>query len=300
MLWLVWVMTGAADPARTAAQAGDFAGELAECTAICAGTIRDRAWSRCQRRLRWLQARQDTDGTFTALTTLSRVRRDYTRQPRQEAIAELDAAYRSPQTAAAVQLETGLWLARELLDKQARADRALSYTTPLYAAYPENRALTDLHARSLASVGRTAEARSVDAAAAPIRSSNPVEGLPLLLRQQRRDRLQKASLAVVAVFFVTATPLALQGRRQARLVGLAPLLGATAGFALIAGLRDATVLPTFLGIAFSMSVIHLLSSSATAAVTRGRAAIGILAGFASLAAGYLALHQTNQLGSIGL
>ncbi|MDG1481438.1 MAG: hypothetical protein P8R54_17720 [Myxococcota bacterium] len=300
MLWLVWVMTGAADPARTAAQAGDFAGELSACTAILAGASRDRAWSRCQRRVLWLQARQDTDGSFTAMTTLSRIRHDYTRQPRSDAIAEIHAAFHAPQTAAAVRLEAGLWLARELLDNQSRPDRALSYTTPLYDVYPEDRSLTDLHARALASVGRTAEALSIEEAAEPIRSANPVEGLPLLLRQQRRDRLQGVSLAVVAVFCLIAAPLALRGRRQIRLVGLVPLLGLTAGFALIGGLRDATVLPTFLGVAFSMGIIHLLSSGATAAAPRGRSMIGILAGLASLAAGYLTLYQTNQLGSIGL
>jgi hypothetical protein len=298
--WLVWVMTGAADPARAAAQAGDFAGELSACTAILSESTRDRAWSRCQRRVLWLQARQDTDGSFTAMLTLSRIRRDYTRQPRAEAIAEINAAFHAPQTAAAVRLEVGLWLARELLDNQARADAALSYTTPLYDVHPDDRALTDLHARALAGAGQTAEALAVEAAAAPIRSAHPVEGLPLLLRQQQRARLQTVSLAVVAGFLLISAPLALQGRRKVQLIGLIPLLGVTAGFALIGVLRDATVLPTFVGVGLSLSIIHLLSSGATAAVTRGRSLIGILAGLASLAAGYLTLYQTNQLGSIGL
>lgn len=300
MVWLAWVMTGAADPAREAEQAGDLAGELYACEAIVAAPERDRAWSRCQRRIPWLLARQDSDGTFTAMATLSRVRRDYTTQPRAEALAEIDDAYSAPGTAAAVRLEAGLWLARELLDGQALPEEALRYTTELYADHPGDRALTDLHARALASVGRTGEALAVEEAAAPIRSALPVEGLPLLLRQQRRAQLQRASLAVVAGFLLLTAPLAFQGRRRIRLVGLLPLLGITAAFALIGGLRDASSLPAFAGVGLSLSLIHLLSSGATAAVTRGRAAIGLLAGLASIAAGYLTLYQTSQLGSIGL
>jgi hypothetical protein len=300
VVWLVLVMRGMADPATEAQRAGDLAGELAACTEVLAGTARDRAWSRCQGRLPWLQARQDADGGFSSATTLSRVRADYTRQPREEAISEIEALFESPRTADVVRLESGLWLARELLDVQGRPADALGFTTPLYAEHPEDRALTDLHARALASVGRTDEALAVEAAAVPIRSASPVEGLPLLLRQQRRRRLGLISLGAVVAFLLPAAPLALKGRRGIRFRGLAPLLGLTAGFALLGGLREPASLPAFGGIGLSLGLIHLLASGATAAAPRLTRPLGLLAGLASLAAGYLALYQTSQLGSIGL
>ncbi|MFT5686740.1 MAG: hypothetical protein ACI8RZ_007697 [Myxococcota bacterium] len=300
VVWLVWVMESGADPAREAQLAGDLAGELSACTKILDAPARDRAWSRCQRRVPWLTARQDTDGSFAGMTSISEVRRSYTSQPRTEAIAEIDAVFASPQAATAVRLEAGLWLARELLDGQDRAEDALRYTTPLYTDHPDDRALTDLHARALATVGRTDEARAVEEAAAPIRSALPAEGLPFLLRQQRRDRLRDLSLTVLAIFLLPAAPLALQGRRRIRLIGLIPLLGLTAGFALIGGLRDPTSLSAFGAVGLSLGLIHLLSSGASAAAPRTRPILGILAGLASFAAGYLCLYQTNQLGSIGL
>ena len=301
MVWLVLIWEGVADPVREAQRARDFAGELAACEAVLDSGIRDRTWARCARRIPWLTARKDTDGSFSGLTALDRVRQQYTTQPRESAIAQVSAIFDAPRTAATVRLEAGLWLAREHLDVQGDAEAALSITAPLWIEYPEDRALADLHARSLATLGRTDEARAVEEAAHPIRSAEPQEGLPLLLRQQRRERLHHISLAVVAAYLIVSLPLALQGRQRIRLAGLYPLLGIIGAFALLAGLREPAVLPTFAWIGLALGLIHLLTSGASAAAApRLRLILGILAGLASLAAGYLSLHQTHQLGSIGL
>lgn len=287
---------GHLDDARAAERAGDHEGEHAACTALLTESAAGTGAEACRRRVTWLNARRDTDGSFASLEALQAVRRDRRTLQSDAAWDRVEAIAEAPTAPARVRDEAALWLGREALDRREDAMLALSWTTPLWdrlAPGPGRpggmRAqVADLHARALLGSGDADGASAVEAAARPLRSAVPREGLPLALRAQRRDRARTGAWAVLALFALAAGPPAARtwahpDRPQPR--GLAPLLIVGLGATALLALWDATLAPALLLLVGALAGIHVISAGALVGTPpgplrmaqRGVAALGTLA-----------------------
>ena len=107
---------GNLDDARAAERAGDHAGEHAACAALLAESAAGTGAEACRRRVTWLNARRDADGSFASLEALQAVRRDRRTLQSDVAWDRVEAIAEAPTAPARVRDEAALWLGREALD----------------------------------------------------------------------------------------------------------------------------------------------------------------------------------------
>ncbi len=297
--------------ARAAERAGDPAAEHAACTQLLAETTQGRGARVCERRLARLALRRDADGSFDGIAALGAVRRSRDTQPVEAARAQVAALVEDADVAAQVRDEAALWLAEEALDERGDAADALQWTTPLWEKLREEPASTtrsaaaDLHGRALLASGDVAGARAVDAAAAPVRSSVPREGLPLALAERRRGHLQAASWLSLVAFGGLAAPLAgatLRSGPRPTPRGLVPLAVACLGAGALAAAQDRATLPVFGVLLIVFGCVHVLAAGALARPrsTALRLLVRALTALATLGGAFLVLEGFSLLDGVGL
>ena len=299
--------------ARAAERIGDASAEHAACTALVAETPSGPGAEACRRRLGWLKARQDDDGGFDALEAMQTVRRSRRDLELAEARARVEAIATEPGASNRVRDEARLWLGRDALEQQADPEATLRWTRPLWdrlapeAGRPgELRAqVADVHARALLASGDEPTARAVQAAAAPIRSAVPREGLPLAIRSRDRERVRLAAWAGLGLFGLAAGPPAARTWTRAprpRPWGLAPLLVVGLGTAGLVAARDAGTAPAVLAVLAILIAAHLVSAGALAATPAGtrRTGLRVLAALGTLAAAWLASDALGLAEAVGL
>jgi hypothetical protein len=305
--------SGHLEDARAAERAGDHAGEHAACTALLAGSTGGAGAEACRRRIAWLEARRDADGSFTSLDALQAVRRERRTLDAEVAWARVEAIAGAPSAPARVQDEAALWLGREALDRRDAPVLALSWTTPLWSRLAPERGrpgglraqVADLHARALLGSGDEAGAAAVEAAARPVRSAVPREGLPLALRAQRREHARNGAWAGLAIFALAAGPPAARtwarpDRPRPR--GLLPLLLVGVGAAGLVALWDTSLAPAVLLLVASLAGVHLVAAGALAGTRPGplRMAQRGVAAMGTLAAAWLVADRLGLAAQVGL
>jgi hypothetical protein len=304
---------GHLEDARAAERAGDHAAEHAACTALLGEDAGGPGAEACRRRIAWLDARRDTDGGFAALEALQAVRRDRRTLAPEDAWSRVEAVARATEAAARVRDEAALWLAREALDRREDAALALTWTGPLWARLaPEagrpgglRAQAADLHARALLGTGDEAGARAVEAAAAPVRSAVPREGLPLAIRNRDRARARTGAWAGLALFGLAAGPPAVRtwrGPDRPRPRGLVPLLVVGLGATGLVAAWDLATAPGVLAVVGAFAAVHLVAAGALAATPAGplRVAQRLVAVVGTLAAGWLVADRLGLAAQVGL
>jgi hypothetical protein len=140
------------------------AAAIAACAEAIAALPQGPGAARCARRVGWLEARRDPDGTWSAWIALEAARRT----PDREAARALVAALRArEQISDAVAAEAALWAADDALRRGAGAEAVgvLSGWYERRSGLEENaaEAVAQTYARALAMVGRVDEARVAEA-----------------------------------------------------------------------------------------------------------------------------------------
>ncbi|MEL6347918.1 MAG: hypothetical protein AAFV53_32730 [Myxococcota bacterium] len=288
-----------------------FADEQRACRLLVDDTPTSKAGQRCARRLKWLNARQDPDGSFESLDALTDLRSRFRDLDPEDARQRATQLFNDPSAAKQNQMEAGLWLAREALRRDAPED-ALPVTQRLWADAENDlgegltrKEIADVHARTLLLTGDQDGAEAVEERADLLRSIRPQEGLPLLLREQRRRRLNAVAWCVLGGFALLILPTAAQGWRKTprmRPVGLAPLAIIVLLFAGLSALRSHDGLSGFAVLFGLLAGVHLLTLGALRRHPRGpgRWIIGLGAVVASIAAGFLSMRYGGQLDLLGL
>jgi len=313
LLLLLPARAGHLADARAAERAGDPGAEHTACRALVAETPGGPGSEACRRRLVWLEARQDADGGFGALEAMQTTRRDRRDLEPAEARARVEAVATEPDASARVRDEAALWLGRDALEQRADAETALRWTRPLWARLAPQAGrpgglraqVADVHARALFASGDEAAARAVQAAAAPLRSAVPREGLPLALRSRDRQRVRLAAWIGLGLFGLAAGPPAVRTWTRAprpRPWGLAPLLLVGLGAAGLAAAWDAWTAAGVLAVLVTLSATHLVSAGALAATPAGvrKTGLRVLAVLGTLAAAWLASDALGLAEPVGL
>lgn len=300
---------GLLEASRQAGREGRPADEAAACEALLDHPDASARGRRtCTARLAWLDARRDADGSLASLATLEALRRG-SAGAAGEGEARARALLEAPGTAPRVRREARLWLARRLDAEHDDPAGVLALTEPvlaeLDAAEPADQLLGELHVTALARLGREPEARAAQALLDRPRSATPQEGLALVLREQRRDRLDRASGAVLGLFAVLSVPLtglALRRRRLARPRGLVTWAACLLATLALVGAWDRSVLPGLMGLGLALALVQVLALGLLTASPPGplRGAARLLAALAALACLWLGLHAADLLGYLGL
>ena len=253
----------------------------------------------CRRRLAYLEARRDADGSLTTWTRFVSARRGFHQDP--ESVRDrIEALPRE----GVVGAELALWLARDALG-QGQPARALSFTEP-WAQRPLpsilRQDLLGAHALALAGVGRDDEALAVQRQVQVVADGVRLTPVEEALLHRRRQHLAMGAWAVVLGFIGVSVP-SLARRRS--LPGLPVGLGLLAGIAIATWLLAegwaegaGLAIPYWLG---GVGLVHLVASWSLPQASgvmlhalRGAAAL------ASLGVFYLALHATQSLAWVGL
>jgi hypothetical protein len=137
---------------------------VAACQEAIAALPEGPAAARCGRRVAWLEARRDPDGTWSAWIALEAARRT---PDRAAARALVDALRAREQISEAVALEAALWVADDALRRGSGAE-AVSVLSSWYErrlSFEEDarEAVAQTYSRALAMAGRVEEARAAEA-----------------------------------------------------------------------------------------------------------------------------------------
>jgi hypothetical protein len=266
----------------------------------------------CERRLSFLEARRDADGSFASWTLLQDVRGRARTEDRSLLRDELRRVYGREAVSEVVRAELEVWLARDALDRLDDPTQALPYTRSMYAEVDRldeprlRQQAVQLHATTLARLGRVDEAHAVEQDIR-IPSTAP---RPTPVQQVVRNRWQAAAAVgcalVVGVFVLVGLPLSWRGwsaRPRPLPTGVIAIGVGTGGAGLLAAgwaTGAGSAVPWMLA---AFLAIHLVSAGALHAWRRwppGRAGLRVLAAAATLATGYLALYGTGTLSWVGL
>ena len=257
---LTWIaVSAAADPethfaeAVAAEQALDFSGAVTACAQLLREDPQGvRAPSCARRTLRW-EARRDPEGTFHGLGTLARVRRDHRIRGAAAGRTDLEALLAHSALSPTLEVEIGIWLAQDALDRladperaRAEADRALEGSAGVEGALVAQ--LTSLRSRALAETG---------AVQGGLAGRDEVA---TALRQRWRRRLTWLAGATLAGVLATGLPWAVVGWRRERPVpwGLVPIAAAALGAGVIAEMWSAGAGAVAVLGGFLFAVVHLV------------------------------------------
>ena len=290
---------------------GELADEMARCEEVVASSPASRDKTACERRLNWLRLRRTSDGTFLHAEALKEVRETSRLLSPDKARARVSTIADDESAPIQIRLEALIWLSREALRRGEDAT-ALTHSETLWqqvqagAGTPDTqREIADLHSRALASNGQPDAAAQVEAAAQLPRSARPREGIALLQQKQQRTRRHQLCSGVLMVFALACGPRALKTWRHSprpRPQGLLPLVGAIGLSAALSVAHSPTSAPAFLWLLIGAALIHVVGLGALiAARTKAtRRLTATLAGFATLALGYLVAEQAGLLDTFGL
>lgn len=300
---LLGIALAADDPlatARAAQRAGDPAAEAAACAQVVDEGDNARGVAACSRRLAWLEARRDDDGTWTGLVLLEAARRG------DAPPASIEALPDQPGISPMVVLDAELWVARQDL-YAGEVDATVARTTRLWAAVeatpaaPGWREIAALHAKALARAGRMDEADAVEALLADRRSARPREGVTEERVRRRWRRVLLAARLAVGLGVAASLPFAWRARRaRGRHEGLMALWVVGGGLGVLAWMRDASTAVAMTGLVVALSGHALVSAYALRGAPAGwtRAALRLVVGASALGVGALVLDHYGLL--IGL
>ena len=291
---------------RAAQRDGDPTTEVARCQQVMDTLPQTRTARMCRGRLAQLAPRADVDGSYTGLARLQAIRSspDGGAAPAAEVV---DLA-QAPTTGAVLRHDAWIWLARHHLVERDDPATALKWSEPLWTAWQEGSLLddqadvaADVHARTLARLGRVAEAEAVEAVRQPARSSRPQEGVAAELRRQRMEQAHVVGKVGVMVFLIGSFPLAVQAFRRrgpGRPGGLVPLLVGGGAALVYAALWQAELARTVGAMVGWAAGAHLLTAQASGAVqgSLARLAVGLLGAVGLLSGCVWILHARGQLG----
>ena len=297
------------EAARAAETDGRFDDAVADCRQAVAAAPTGPRTPNCQRRIAFLEARRDLDGTFRTWSALESVRRRWRTDDQGVLAAEVDALRPS---ALAVRAEVAIWIARDALSRRDDPAAALAATDLVYAdsaAFVAENALwrqvVELRAVSLARLGQVDAAREVEAA---VKFEAPGAERPTAVDQvvlaRRREVLAWFSWASVLLFGSAGLPLAVRGLRLRPVPrGLVPVGVAGIGTWLVATGWDSSAAVGVPRMIAGLAGVHIVSLGALLALRerpRVQWAMRLAAALASVAVGYLALWSTGTLPWVGL
>lgn len=296
--------------ALDAARRGDPAAEHLACAQIVAAGPHDR----CARRLAWLDARRDGEGSLTLLARLEQVRLRWRDQPPEVSRAEVEAVF-DQAPPGALRADAGIWLARDALGRLNDPDLTLTHTRPLLDVDLAQGAPLDpterdrlrrqavgLHSRALAKLNRTEEAVRVEAEIRVPSQAPRLSPVEQIARERRLGQVASLAWGAVGTFLLVALPVAVRARRipQGLPLGLIPLWIGCGGTWFLAESWAAgagAALPWMTG---GLTAIHLVSFAALSRPRVGAPVIRLLSALASLAVVFLALYRTQTLAWVGL
>jgi hypothetical protein len=282
------------------ARAAERAGAWNDAAAIYQGLLAEGSGP-AERRMAWLQARQDADGDWDGLEALDVSRRGGGAESARVLVEDGGASE-------LVRHEACLWLAGQHLD---RDDPGLALTRTdsvwegrLDLPRPVLGQLVLLRAAALSKMGRFDEAREVEAMLAIETTAVRPTETDRAERAARNQFVALISAAVVLVLGLGLLPSAWRGwREQPRLRpwGLIPLVVLLGGTALLAEGRESGSARWWAPLMAGAVTVHLISAGAgRGRGPWGQALVGGLAAIVTLALAWLSLWATQTLSTVGL
>lgn len=293
--------------AHAAAKAAESALDLETATRACTLAVEllpngPRAEA-CRERLAAFEARRDLDGTYAGWVDLERARQEAGRVGLEATAERIRGILTREGLAAESRVEALLWLAGHELDRQGDPAAAEALLRTAYADRaglpPRLRTrVTQRYAESLAALGRTEEAAGIEAEVrvadhgAPRRT--PVEQIAYAARI---EQARAAAWGLSAVFVLVTAPSAWSSPWQRlRPWGLALLGAGLVGTWILSSGWEEGAGDALIWMAPALAAVHLLSAAALREAVGLRAAgLRLLAGGASVAVAFLALHHTGTL-----
>lgn len=317
-MWVILLALAAADDTDARARHLDLAARAHQAEAAGAYDVAARACAaaieadasgpraaRCARRVAWLDARRDDDGTLRTFEAFDALRREQRHRDPDAVRTEVLALAGAEGATSTTLAEIAHWLAQDALLRRGDAESARATLSSWHARRDElpsnlSATITQAYAVALAQLGRMDEANAVESdIRIPTRAPRPTL-VQQEARRQRNDGRRKAAWAALAVFGVAAAPAGWRaGKPRVPWRGLTMLMLLAAGTALIAeGWADgaAAAVPWMLT---SFILIHLIASHAVRGAGLWHPALRALAAIATGAAAWLALDHTATLEWIG-